>query len=499
MKQKIKLLVALSFCFCIVSVCLFAVFAVTKFSFESTGSVEFIAEEGVDVTVSAASLSGLSKQSGSGQMQAFTVTKSMTQSQIEALSGYKSWSGLKLQFDSASNGIATLTFTVTNNSKRVIDNVMVEITTNTNIKSEITATPSADFCINPNSSHTFDVEFVVQNPNQGSKLNNFALTVDLKLLKSDEVLEEGSEDIYEELSFTYDEDEGTAEIINCSDTLNSEVVIPSVVKYDERVYTIASIKDGTPTEYAFKEIAVAETMESLVLPNTITKIGAYALMDCDELTTLSLPHSLEEMGQCAFGGLDGCKGELILTPRINIIAEDAFVDSFFSGTLIIPRGVTEIKDYAFASSFYFTGLVLREGLVSVGAEAFGDCNALTGQLLLPKGLKYINDSAFSSCNFTGNLIVPEGVTHIYNAAFSRAGFSGKLVLPSTITIIDDDAFNNTGFEVVVCNAETPPTLGQNGIRPAGEVYLYVPDSADAAYNAVAAWKGHQIFPLSALE
>ena len=498
MKQKIKLLVALSFCFCIVSVCLFAVFAVTKFSFESTGSVEFIAEEGLDVTVSAASLSGLTKKSGSGQMQGFTVTKDMSQAQIEALSGYKSWGGLKLQFDAASNGIATLTFTVTNNSKRIIDNVMVEITTNTNIKSEITATPSADFCINPDSSHTFDIEFVVQNPNQGSKLNNFALTVSLNLLKSGDVLEEGSQDIYEELGFSYDEDEGTAEILYCSDTLNSQVVIPSVVKYNDRVYTITSIKDGNSTNYAFKEVALTGKMTSFVLPNTITKIGAYAFMDCDDLTVLNLPHSLEEMGEAAFSGLDGCVGELILTPRINTIAISAFSDCCFTGTLIIPRGVTEIQEYAFSTCSWFNKLELREGLRSVGADAFADCTALTGELLLPKGLKYINDSAFISCNFTGNLIIPEGVTHIYNMGFCDAGFSGKLVLPSTITLIDDDAFFKTGFEIVVCNAEIPPTLGTNGIRAAGDVELYVPDAAFGAYCAISVWKGHQIWPLSTL-
>ena len=81
------------------------------------GKIKFIAP-GIDATISSATLTGMSKEDGSGQMNSFTVVPTMTESEITALDGYKSWSGLKLLFTDESEGVATISFNVTNNSSK---------------------------------------------------------------------------------------------------------------------------------------------------------------------------------------------------------------------------------------------------------------------------------------------------------------------------------------------------------------------------------------------
>ena len=185
-KQTKVLLLSIALCM-IVALGVFCVFAVKNFSLVSGGKIEFVAP-GVNATISNATLTGISKKTGSGEMSEFTVTSAMTVEQIEALDGYKSWSGIKLLFDDESEGQASISFTITNNSTKSIENIMVELSTNTSNSSPIQATPSADFCIVPGENHTFTIGLNVADLEASSKLSDFRLTVELRIIKPSEVM-----------------------------------------------------------------------------------------------------------------------------------------------------------------------------------------------------------------------------------------------------------------------------------------------------------------------
>ena len=183
MKKSTKaIILSIAICFmCAVGV--FCVFAVKNFSLNGGGSIKFIAP-GVAATISDASLDGLTKESGSGTMSSFSVTSTMTAAQVESLDGYKSWSGLKLLFDDEADGRATISFTVTNNSTKSNENVMVKLSSNTTTTDSIHVTPCADYCIGAGKSHTFSVSMAVANGDVSATLNNYVLTVELQLLKT---------------------------------------------------------------------------------------------------------------------------------------------------------------------------------------------------------------------------------------------------------------------------------------------------------------------------
>ena len=70
MKQKTKV-VMLSFAMCLIfALGVFCVFAVKNFSLVSGGVIEFVAP-GVNATISDATLTGVSKKTGSGTMSSF--------------------------------------------------------------------------------------------------------------------------------------------------------------------------------------------------------------------------------------------------------------------------------------------------------------------------------------------------------------------------------------------------------------------------------------------
>lgn len=342
MKKFTKIFIALSFCLCTVALCLFSVFSAESFMFEAEGVIDFVVLDGIDATISSATLSGVTKQSGSGEMQSFAITRNMQDSDIQALDGYKSWSGIKLAFTEESDGFAKLSFTVTNNSTKPIENVMVRLSTNITQSSPVWVAPSADFCVNYGESHTFEVDLIVQDPQQTATLENFNLTMEFDLVKPEDVLLISE---YEEMGLTISPTTGfEAEIVSFTNTEIPTVVLPSVAKDEnDKIYTISEIKDGDTVESgAFS--AVSSTMTSITLPNTLTKIGVGAFNSCSALNgELDIPLSVEEIGESAFSGCRNLTGNLNLPPKLTLLDSDVFgFCENLTGVLKIPRGVVEI-------------------------------------------------------------------------------------------------------------------------------------------------------------
>jgi len=101
-------------------------------------------------------------------------------------------------------------------------------------------------------------------------------------------------------------------------------------------------------EYAYTgsgELTVPETVNGV----TVTAIGEFCFSECDSLTTVILPGSVERIDSLAFYDCDSLRG------------------------IYIPESVTEI-----------------------GEEAFADCDALEA-ISLPASLELLDESVFNDC------------------------------------------------------------------------------------------------------
>ena len=236
----------------------------------------------------------------------------------------------------------------------------------------------------------------------------------------------------------------TATYKNGHNVLNvsGDVVIPSTVyDTDGTAYTVTQIG-----AYGFRG---NNQITSLTLPETLDLIKNYAFYSCTGLKELVLPEGLSNIGTEAFDKCSGITGELILPESLTSIGTYAFAEcSGFTGELKLPQNITSIGSNAFYKCTGFTSLKLPEGLTTIGSNAFYSCTGFTGELILPKSLTSIGRSAFRSCSgFTGELILPEGLTSLDTESFqSCSGFSGVLIIPESMTIIPSCAFQScSGF------------------------------------------------------
>ena len=121
--------------------------------------------------------------------------------------------------------------------------------------------------------------------------------------------------------------------------------------------------------------------------------------------TLVLPNSLRKIGSFNFFGLK------------------------LSGTLEIPNSVTEIGPYAFANAG-FSDITISQNLERIEAGVFA--NIKDNTIEIPDMVSYIGVTAFSGMGLTGTLTIPDSVQEIGQGAFGGNNLTTVYLSSNTV-------------------------------------------------------------------
>lgn len=185
-------------------------------------------------------------------------------------------------------------------------------------------------------------------------------------------------------TFTYDYRSSTTVKITAfsgSDEPHA-VTIPATIND----YTVAAIADRAFFSYS--------NLSSVTLPEGLVEIGEYAFANCEVLSTVNFPSTLEVIGKGAFYGCDTLTAAELSGTALKEIGAQAFADCPMLTTATFPATLANIAEYAFANCTALTAITLPEGVISVGAQAFYNCTAAEA-LTLPASLVEIGDWAFN--------------------------------------------------------------------------------------------------------
>ena len=274
---------------------------------------------------------------------------------------------------------------------------------------------------------------------------------------------------------TYRIDENGAMVAVAEATL-TEANIPSVVEFEGNQYPVIKINDNV--------FADNTNLTAVTLPDGLVEIGASAFLGCQNLESVVLPESLTTFGRNAFNDCRLLKA-IKIPSGITTIPDRCFYGCSSLESLTISEGVTAIGDDAFQSC-NLNALTLPESLETIGIYAFCNNSSLKS-VNIPAKVKTIGEQAFSSCGLT-ELLITEGVQTIGDRAFYENRLK-NLTLPSTITSIGESAFScySSNLQSIVCNTVIPPVLGDNAFG--GSVKdIKVPLSSIAAYRQAEGWK-----------
>ena len=284
-------------------------------------------------------------------------------------------------------------------------------------------------------------------------------TTSAAVQSADDTQSDGEEKEYN--GFTYytyfnEENNRTEAVIQGYRGSDSDVVIPNSI--DGFVVTAISM-------YAFSG---RSDLASITIPSTIQSIGEDAFLECDGLKKVYVS-SIEDWCKIDFSYSDA--------NPLNIGA-DLYVDNKLVTDVTIPDGVKSIGKYAFYGYSSLKSISFPSSIRSIGASAFDDCYSLDkvyatniedwckikfedgfsnpifyagkiyidGELAtditIPKGITKICDYAFANCDTITNVVIPNSVISIGDSAFSVCYSLKNISIPNSVVNIGEGAFSS---------------------------------------------------------
>ena len=249
-------------------------------------------------------------------------------------------------------------------------------------------------------------------------------------------------------------------------TIIAEINIPAPLcneEQNEKLFGTNTLKKVTfesgaemVPQYIFYDCSGLETV---VLPDSITRIGLSAFYNCTSLTSINIPDDL------------------------TVIESSAFYNCTGLTEIKLPEGLTDIGRTAFRGCTSLTGVVLPSSLKTLGEEAFYQCTGLE-KVNIPKsledkangygsfmpfggsgiksvefeeGITRINKGLFAYCSFLENVTLPDTIKEIGAGAFNNCKGLTSIKLPSNLELLGTNAFSGTSIESItipasLCNA-----------------------------------------------
>ena len=215
------------------------------------------------------------------------------------------------------------------------------------------------------------------------------------------------------------ESDKTVCVARQSVNLEGDIQIPSQVSYEGAVYTVIEI-DG-------RAFANCDKITSVSTPVTVQSVGARAFYECAELTSVRLSDNITEIG------------------------DDAFIRCRKLKDINIPKNLQRLGEYVFVLCEGIEELTLPKTLTEMGEAAFYGCKSLRTLTVEEGNPKYLTEDGvlfnldkttlilFPAQNDMTHYDVPATVTTIEVAAFCVSKLKSVTLSPM-LTEIGAEAF-----------------------------------------------------------
>ena len=181
-------------------------------------------------------------------------------------------------------------------------------------------------------------------------------------------------------------------------------------------------------------------LTSVTIPNSVESIGEQAFSRCSGLTTVTIPNSVTSIAIAAFSRCSGLTS-ITIPESVTSIMDDAFSRCSGLTSVTIPESVTSIGTGAFSGCEALTSVTIPNSVTSIGNGAFMDCSGLTS-VTIPNSVTSIGRWVFSGCSGLTSITIPNSVTSIEEQAFSRCSGLTSVTIPNSVTSIASYAFED---------------------------------------------------------
>ena len=216
------------------------------------------------------------------------------------------------------------------------------------------------------------------------------------------------------------------------------------------------------TEIGISTFENCTNLEYMTMPNSVTSIGSSAFYGCSSLTSINIPGGVTRIWSDAF---EGCSSltSITIPDSVTSIGYDAFEDCSSLTSINIPDGVTELYGSVFDHCSSLTSITIPDSVTSIGYDAFRCCSSLKN-INIPNSVTSIGDSAFYGCSSLTSINIPDGVTSIGNWTFEDCSSLTSITIPDSVTSIGFRAFEGCSSLTSITIPDSVTSIDNDAFR-----------------------------------
>ena len=207
---------------------------------------------------------------------------------------------------------------------------------------------------------------------------------------------------------------------------DNEVIIPDEVVFNGTNYKVTHMD---------RSLGCSDNITSITLPVSCIPSN---LCNCKNLTTVTLPSSMESIPRGAFSNNVNLTS-INIPESVEYIGDEAFMGCVNLKSINIPNKVKKIGYRAFSGCTNLTAIDFPESLIEISSSTFQFCTGLT-EVNIPNKVKRIGPSAFSGCTNLTAINLPESLIEINSYAFRDCIELTEIIIPKSVKTIEAYAF-----------------------------------------------------------
>ncbi len=203
--------------------------------------------------------------------------------------------------------------------------------------------------------------------------------------------------------------------------------------------------------------AYCSSLESIVIPASVTSIGERAFAYCSSLV-IYCEASSKPSGWSSDWNYSNRPVYWGINEN-NYKEENGLRYVIQDGNTILTRYVGNETTIEIPNTVQINGTIYN--VTSIGDYAFYGCYSLE-RIVIPNSVKSIGECAFQYCYSLERIEIPASVTSIGDRAFSGCSSLESIVIPNSVTSIGAYAFSGCSSLIIYCEANSQPSGWTSG-------------------------------------
>ena len=248
------------------------------------------------------------------------------------------------------------------------------------------------------------------------------------------------------------------------------------IKLPSNLTVLSDSLFGADANLEYITFGDAEKTDTVIIPETVQKIGNYVFMNCEKIKNINLPANLKSIGKTCFQGCISLTG-LFISQSVESIGGGIFGDCDAlqsveiedeNNNFIFKDGILyDVKNGILVSavnSLIPEKVIVDECTKTIDYSAFADCNNLY-EIEIPQGVVNIGEKAFARLDNLKNIDIPDSVTNITTLAFYRCNGLVSVQVPGSVTAIKNGTFRE-------CNNLKKVILNEGVAKIEGSAFVF---------------------------